>query len=60
MEVSGYCMDLYCDNESVKHPSREFPHTFTGETNLECKRQAKRNGWTFIKGRVFCPKCNKK
>lgn len=61
MEVSSYAMDLYCDIDNPQHLYNEFPHSFTGETNAECKKQARKRGWKFKKdGTVVCPKCVRK
>lgn len=58
-----YTMDLYCDAErseawnSGPHTYGEFPHQFMGETFVECKREAKKNGWMFkADGTHICPK----
>ena len=65
MEVSCYSMHLYCDNNVSErsdgiHEFREFPHMYTGRTNAECKRDAKRDGWKFRKDGIrICPKCTK-
>jgi len=60
-EVSCYTMDLYCDHQATEHEHGEFPHTFTGRTNAECKREAKAAGWKWhANGGVSCPKCQSK
>lgn len=57
-EVGCYSMELYCDHASSEHHYDEFPHTFTGRTNAECKRKAKRAGWFWhSNGMIACPKC---
>jgi hypothetical protein len=62
MEVGCYTMDLYCDSDRP-HKYGEFPHQYCGHTQGNCKRKAKRNGWTFVSdesnSKVFCPECSK-
>jgi len=60
MEVSCYCMDLYCDHENDQHRWKEFPQTYTGVSRSQCVREARTEGWVFHRdGKVTCPKCNK-
>lgn len=68
MSVIGcYTLDLYCrfaaashggDAGTREHPFNYFPHQFTGETFAECKRAARKRGWTFQRdGDATCPIC---
>lgn len=58
MIVGCYTLDLYCDFENAEHPWNAFPKQFCGHTLGECKRAARKDGWTFHKdGNARCPKC---
>ena len=73
MIVGGYSLDLYCVHEKlpVAYQSRaescppghhwwdEFPHEYYGNTERECKRQARKSGWKFINGDAVCPRCRR-
>lgn len=58
MRVGCYTLDLYCDKENTEHVHKEFPHQFTGKTGEECKKQAKKKGWTLRDYIDRCPKCS--
>lgn len=66
MIVGCYSVDLYCDNtEGKKCPSpwSSFPWVYTGETQGECLRQARKAGWRFSRERprkAYCPKCKRR
>lgn len=62
MIAGCYSLDLYCDNERIKHPYGEFPHQFTGETFGECARTARARGWIISRdrSRAICPMCSGK
>lgn len=62
MITGCYVLDLYCENEdSEKHRYSEFPHQYTGRTEGECKRDARKHGWLLTRNnRAFCPKCSGK
>lgn len=63
MIVGCYSLDLYCDTGHSKAESmREYQlaqrHQYTGHSEGECKRQARKDGWLFKRnGKVFCPVC---
>lgn len=67
MIVGCYSMDLYCDtghNATGMASMREYQlaqrHQYTGKTEAECKREARKDGWLFRRdGRVFCRVCVK-
>lgn len=65
MIAGGYSLHLYCDLEEVKHPYKEFPHEFEGETRTGTARQARAAGWRLRfntrekEGRAICPACVK-
>ena len=70
MIVSGYSLELYCDNENGRrltnqHPNHEygeFPHVYTGERGSTCRKMARKSGWKLDleNGEAYCPKCNSK
>ena len=75
MIVGCYDMHLYCDAgnpepgmvddgksyENRAHGFEEGFGEFTGHTEAECKRWARRAGWKFLSdGRVFCHKHHEK
>jgi hypothetical protein len=56
-----YTLDCYCDHENDQHSFREFPHQYQGQTEGECKREARQDGWRFHHGgTATCPKCMKR
>lgn len=75
MQAGCYDLHLYCDHyddknvafreeDAVdgKHLYGEFPHQYTGQTEGGCKKQARRDGWTFNVGperQDICPRCSK-
>jgi len=73
-EVGCYTLDLYCDNEDEEltlpgkahvqgHPGfyKYFAWQFIGETAAQCRRVARRTGWTWkLDGQVLCPICSGK
>lgn len=67
MIVGCYSVDLYCDNEG-NCPKSWSPETatYTGETEGECLRQARRHGWLITRAKhkgerkAYCPKCSNK
>lgn len=74
MIAGCYSLDLYCRNymptigESQKecllvdqNGLHNFPKIFAGHTEGECKRQARKLGWSFQRDNdVTCPACNGK
>jgi len=67
MEVGCYTLDLYCDNAQGHAPlpvtfrnRDDYTYSFSGETYRECKRKAKKAGWTWHRGgRLLCPLCSR-
>lgn len=65
MIVGCYSMDLYCDNDhKTDGTAREYqlakPGQYTGHTEADCKRDARKEGWKFKRnGKVYCPACPK-
>jgi hypothetical protein len=63
MIVGCYSVDLYCDYENMNHFWHSCPPQFTGETEAECLRDARRCGWRFSRGKrprlAKCPECVK-
>ena len=65
-EVSGFTMDLYCDNaENPYDRYSDDGHVqgYYADASLRrcCVKAAKKDGWKFHKdGTVTCPKCNQK
>jgi hypothetical protein len=64
--VGCYTMDLYCLRETCEREKlantfrpavQPCPHQFTGQTEAQCRREARRVGWRFSKGDVTCPHC---
>jgi len=56
-EVSGYSLELYCDNVGP-HAHREFPHCYFHQLRGPCVKAARKHGWVFHKnGKLSCPKC---
>lgn len=72
MIVGCYSVDLYCDNEDRtgdkrckrrNGPLRYGSDQYTGETEGECLRQARKEGWKFTRDRprkAYCPACSGK
>ena len=57
MIVGCYSMDLYCDREFCKADLGTH-WSYTGQTEAECRRGARKAGWIFHRsGRVTCPEC---
>lgn len=70
MIVGGYSLHLYCDNGpkcllwplmgNVSHSE------FDGDTERECRKEARKDGWTFKRDRktgaetCYCKRCNSK
>jgi len=62
MIVGCYSMDLYCANQpsdTCKGGYMSGAWQFTGQTEAECKREARSKGWRFTKGDTTCPHCNR-
>jgi hypothetical protein len=68
MEAACYTLDLYCDDpkHGERHPNQfeSLDAQYTGETYGECKKQAKADGWKWVKGSGIhdwniCGRCNK-
>ncbi len=68
MIVGCYSMDLYCDtaqeDRSKCRVGWEYngPPVYTGRTESECLREARKDGWLFTRDRprkAYCPKCAK-
>ncbi len=65
MIVGCYTMDLYCANWHDKDPSTcvgvspGYAPQFTGQTEAQCKRQARKAGWKFSRWDAICPACAK-
>jgi len=64
MIVGCYTMDLYCDDPEHIAIYGQQPQ-WTGRDLAECKREAKRDGWTFFTPRgdppqCRCPVCSKR
>ena len=56
-----YTLNCYCDHENPDHRWNEFPHQYTGQTEGQCKKQARSQGWRFHSdGTATCPKCMKR
>lgn len=69
MIVGCYSVDLYCDTGGDvfggECPYRGYSGSqgeFTGQTEAECLRIARKIGWKFKEGNTlaFCPQCNSK
>lgn len=70
MIVGCYTLDLYCENADPSaagyrtqcpHRWGHFPTVFTGETEGECLRAARRSGWFITRERyAYCPTCSGK
>jgi len=69
MIVGAYSLHLYCDNGNSEPdcvgPKEISGHDysdpgfaeFTGQTEAECKKKARRRGWKFTRdGRALCPR----
>ena len=68
-EVGCYSTDLYCDVPTCKghieyDGSTGFSRSsasYTGQTGAECRRQARKVGWRFLRLEggtvVVCPRC---
>lgn len=57
MIVGCYSMDLYCDVKDA-FGCRAYPGQFTGRTESECIRKARKAGWRVVKNGspdVACP-----
>lgn len=67
MIVGCYTLHLYCDFErDGKHGGVEtykigWPAEFTGKTESECLKEARKAGWRIFKaeGKAKCPRCVK-
>jgi len=64
MKVSGYTLDLYCDNTEAhvgSYDTNGFPKTYVGEGQKAysiAHKNAKNAGWLFKKdGTHICPEC---
>lgn len=73
MAVIGcYTMDLYCDTGGDSYggdcPNKPQGYIggpvaqFTGYTEGDCIKQARKRGWKFSRDKMkcFCPRCSKK
>lgn len=62
--VGAYSVHLYCDTGGAawgeECPFNNRPE-YTGETEGDCLKQARRDGWKFNRERTkaFCPDCSK-
>lgn len=63
MIVGCYTLDLYCDTPDCSHNTRLgwIPDTYTGQTEGQCNKQARADGWKIKRkeGKAYCPDCNK-
>lgn len=64
MIVGCYSIDLYCDYENSDHrwDANSNPPAYIGETEAECLRAARKDGWKFTRERprkAKCPICVK-
>lgn len=68
MIVGCYTVDLYCENaEGVQATCSvgygyKGPPQYVGQTEGECLRAARADGWLFTRDRprkAYCPKCAK-
>lgn len=72
MIVGAYTLDLYCDHPEhngfilssgkmlvlFNGKQVELAHQFVGRTERYCRKQARKAGWVFKRGReVVCPFC---
>lgn len=63
MIVGCYVMDLYCDSgQGCRAHDQYGPRigrlaVYTGHTEAECKRAARKAGWKFKGAQCFCPAC---
>jgi hypothetical protein len=71
--VGCYTLDLYCASPAHVSSGTSFgpcvgkgaegtfgnhqPTQYTGRTEGECKKIARRDGWKFKNGDCFCPDC---
>jgi hypothetical protein len=55
--IRCYLLHLYCDAENPLHVDGEFPHAYTGQNEVECKRNARADGWKITPSHQYCPKC---
>ena len=71
MIVGCYTLDLYCRHQTSKFDETHklegyinfiaFPAQYTGPTEADCKKQARRRGWVFGKDRdATCRLCSNK
>lgn len=67
MEAAGYSLDLYCDDPKhwERHPGKyqSLDEQYYGQTYGECKKQARADGWKWVKvaGQIdanVCGRCN--
>ena len=60
MMTSVHTITLTCDNNNPDHPWGIFPVTYTGETEADCKRKAREEGWVFHhSNKQSCPACTR-
>jgi hypothetical protein len=62
MIVGGYQLDLYCDTEPSCPHANKFTSVqaqYVGQTERECLKQARKDGWKFKKDNTlcYCPGC---
>ncbi len=62
MIVGGYSLHLYCDHPRHKelHPTHftSLDADYSGYTEVDCKRQARNDGWTFSRDyKCYCKTC---
>lgn len=55
MQVGGYILDLYCDNQFCIQRNKRFQ--FVEPTLQRAVREARRVGWVMGPGRELCPCC---
>ncbi len=74
MQVGCYTLDLYCDNAvsgwtcetyadyeaSIPVCLESLPVQYVAEFGSNCRKQARRHGWTISGDKTICPYCNKK
>jgi hypothetical protein len=62
MIVEGYDLNLYCDGKhtdwEMTWGKTEATAGFGGRGKQAAWRSARREGWTKIRSRVYCPECS--
>lgn len=66
MIVGCYCLDLYCHNRPCKsgptvsttvHSDGAFGQ-YTGRSEREAKKEARADGWVFLRHECYCGPCS--